>query len=71
VLPANRPKKWVRILTPPNKHTSKELVQAAGGFQHVRSIKHAHVADALLPAIITLADGAIIERPPQYTPPAG
>src|SRR5436853_496574 len=40
------PSKWVRILTPPNKRTSKELLQAAGGFHQVRTIKHAHVAEA-------------------------
>jgi uncharacterized LabA/DUF88 family protein len=69
MLKAEFPGKWVRILTPPNKRTSKELVQAAGGFQHVRSIKQSHIADALLPASITLADGSVVERPAQYKPP--
>jgi uncharacterized LabA/DUF88 family protein len=64
------PRKWVRILTPPNKTTSKELVQAAGGPANVRSMKRSHVADALLPSDLTLEDGSNVRRPLKYDPPA-
>ena len=71
MLKAEFPQKWVRIVTPPKKRTSKELVQAASGMQHVRSVKHSHVAAALLPATLSLADGTVVQRPVEYRPPRG
>lgn len=68
MLKAEFPNKWVRILTPPKKRTSKELVQAAGGMQHVRSTKHSHIAAALLPPSVTLSDGTRVDRPREYRP---
>jgi uncharacterized LabA/DUF88 family protein len=68
MLRAEVPDKWVRILTPPKRRTSKELVTAAGGMKHVRSIKHSHIASALLPESITLADGQVVARPAEYQP---
>jgi uncharacterized LabA/DUF88 family protein len=63
------PNKWVRIITPPKKRTSKELVQAAGGMTCVRTLKEKYLADSLLPASIASDDGLTIERPDEYRPP--
>lgn len=63
------PNKWARIITPPKKRTSKELVQAVGGWIHVRTIKEKHIAQALLPDAIISKNGYIIRRPEKYRPP--
>jgi uncharacterized LabA/DUF88 family protein len=63
------PGKRVRILTPPKRRTSKELVDAAGGMQCVRTIKESRVRKALLPASLVGDGGATIQRPREYSPP--
>jgi len=63
------PKKRIRIITPPGRRSSKELVQAAGGMRYVRSIKESRVAAALLPASLVHPDGRTISRPTEYDPP--
>jgi hypothetical protein len=66
---AEFPHKRVRILTPPGKQTSMDLVTAAGRRKFVRTIKESHVASLLLPATLTATDGSIITRPTDYDPP--
>ncbi len=66
---AELPRKRIRILTPPGKRTSKDLVKAAGGMQYVRTIKEKDLTRFLLPATITALDGSTIVRPTEYDPP--
>ena len=49
MLRAEFPHKRVRIITPPGRRTSKELMQAAGGPRMIRTIKETHVRKSLLP----------------------
>jgi len=63
------PRKRVRIITPPKKKTSKELIQAAGGPRVARTITESRVSRSLLPR--TLGHGrTIVSRPPKYDPPS-
>lgn len=64
------PHKRVRILTPPGKRTSKDLVQAAGGMKFVRTIKEADLAKFLLPSVISAPNEKNINRPVEYDPPS-
>jgi uncharacterized LabA/DUF88 family protein len=68
---AEFPGKRIRILTPPGKKTSMDLVDAAGGRMFVRTIKESHLAKALLPSRLLAPDGSTITRPKEYDPPAG
>jgi uncharacterized LabA/DUF88 family protein len=68
MLRAEFPQKRVRILTPPGKKTSKDLVNAAGGMKFVRTVKKVDLSKFLLPPSICDADGKTITRPVEYDP---
>jgi uncharacterized LabA/DUF88 family protein len=63
------PSKRIRVLTPPKKNSSKDLVNAAGGMQFVRTIKVSHLAQHLLPPTLVAMDKSEIRRPREYHPP--
>lgn len=63
------PEKELRILTPPGRQQSRDLSRAAADKNNT-VIKEIHLQRSLLPAQITTADGNIIDRPRNYTPPA-
>lgn len=65
------PAKRLRLITPPKRRASKELVSEAGGLGYVRTIKISHVRQHLFPERVKDAagTGAAI-RPPEYEPPS-
>ncbi len=63
------PHKRVRIITPPKRTSSKELVNAAGGRRYVRTIKESRVARSLLPETLQHPSGRTVRRPHEYDPP--
>lgn len=65
------PTKAVRILTPPGRLPSSELMRAAGGIGH-GTIQPLHVERNLLPAVVVDPNGRpVATRPTQYNPPSG
>lgn len=68
MLRAEFPSKRVRILTPPGRRTSKELMQAAGGPSHIRTIKPSRLRDHLLPASLSKGGAIVARRPVEYDP---
>jgi uncharacterized LabA/DUF88 family protein len=71
LLRAEAPGVDVRILTPPGRLHSMELVHAAGGLKCVRRIDPIHVARSLLPREIRDRTGRLVaSRPAEYEPPA-
>jgi uncharacterized LabA/DUF88 family protein len=67
---ADFPRVVVRILTPPGRYTSKELVTAAGDAKRVTKIQELHVERSMLPAEVIFPDGRRVIRPTEYEPPA-
>jgi hypothetical protein len=65
------PQKDVRIMVPPGRARSYELIQAAGGRGHGRQLRREHLERCLLPAIVIDAStGAVVaHRPARYDPP--
>jgi len=61
------PGKSVRILTPPGRRTSKELVAAAGDRKNVSTIKRIHVERSRLPEKTILPEGKVVAIPARYT----
>ncbi len=63
------PSKLIYVVIPPKVKPSKELIQAAGGYQFSRNIKESHIAKCILPAEITNQYGQlIVKRPREYDP---
>ena len=61
--------KRVRIITPPGRRSSKELVAAAGGPRYVRTIKESRVRKALFPEKVKDASGTVAAtRPSEWAP---
>ena len=64
------PNKRVKILAPPKRRHSKELVDAAGGKGHCAAIKPIHLEWSLLPEQMRAEDGTLLAtRPAAYRPP--
>lgn len=61
------PHKRIRILTPPGKRTSMDLVRAAGGKKFVRTIKESQISKLIMPVRLSGRDGEIV-RPDDYSP---
>ncbi len=71
LLRAEAPGVDVRILTPPDRLHSMELVNAAGGLKCGRRIDPIHVERSLLPREVRDRTGRLVaSRPPEYEPPA-
>jgi uncharacterized LabA/DUF88 family protein len=70
---AHYPGKKVKILMPPGRGYSMDLVNAAGPLKEARRIEVLHVDRALLPAevIEPLTGRVIARRPVEYLPPEG
>jgi hypothetical protein len=63
------PEKRIRILAPPNRPHSKELVASAGGPKRCSKIKRVHLERALLPETLRDVGGKILaRRPSKYAP---
>lgn len=61
------PAKEVRIVTPPGRYDSVELVRASGHAKASR-IQPIHLERSLLPAVVVDAAGVTINRPADYDP---
>jgi hypothetical protein len=61
------PQKEIRILTPPERYDSAELVRASRGRKASR-ITRFHLERSLLPAQVVDATGSAIDRPVEYQP---
>jgi uncharacterized LabA/DUF88 family protein len=67
---ARYPAKQVRILAPPGRGYSMDLVNAAGGMNAASRMKRIHLERSLLPEQVTDAAGLVVAtRPPKYAPP--
>lgn len=65
------PEKRLRLITPPKRRASKQLVTEAGGAGYVRTMKVSHVRKHLFPERVTDASGTgAAIRPPKYAPPS-
>lgn len=64
-----RPEKEVRILAPPGRNYSMDLVNAAGGTRNAKKLKETHLEHCLLPATVSLPSGKTVKRPTPYDPP--
>jgi len=61
----------VRILTPPGRLHSMELVDAAGGLKYGRRVEQVQVERSLLPSEVRDRTGRLVAlRPAEYEPPA-
>jgi uncharacterized LabA/DUF88 family protein len=64
------PQKRLRLITPPGRRSSKELVSEAGGLGFMRSIKPNHLARFLFQTQVKDASGTRAATcPPKYLPP--
>lgn len=61
------PKLTINMLTPPNRHSSRELIAVSGG--SATMIQRIHLERALLPAELVCTDGSTATRPAAYDPP--
>lgn len=70
---AHHPSKKVRILMPPGRGYSMDLVNAAGPMKDARRLEVQHIDRALLPAEIVepLTGKVVARRPVEYLPPPG
>ena len=68
---AHYPAKQIRILMPPGRPYSMDLVNAAGGTNEARRIEVLHLERALLPAEVVepLTGKVVARRPSEYQPP--
>jgi uncharacterized LabA/DUF88 family protein len=65
------PTKQVRILMPPARGYSMDLVNSAGGLKAAKKMEVAHLERCLLPEQVRDASGSVVaKRPPEYAPPA-
>jgi len=70
LLRVEAPGKDIRILTPPGRGHSMELVTAAGGLSWCRRIELLHVSRSLLPREVRDSDGRLVAlRPAEFNPP--
>lgn len=62
------PRKTIRILTPPGRQSSRELIDASG--QRSATIRVLHLERCLLPQQVRDKNGTVVaKRPPEYDPP--
>ncbi len=66
------PTKPLRLVAPPKRRHSKEIVHAFGGYPSLRSIEPKHLRKSLFPLEVKDSTGIVVARCPQkYLPPAG
>jgi len=66
------PQKPIRLIAPPKRRHSKELVAAFAGKPSLRSIKMGRLRKFLLPKeVLDVYGNAVAFRPEEYDPPAG
>jgi hypothetical protein len=64
------PQKIIRVIAPPGRRHSMELVQAAGGRSNAKSMQPIHLSRCLLPQEVKDDAGNVAAtRPSEYDPP--
>lgn len=65
---SGHPKKTIRVLAPPGRSYSWDLVHATGGIKNAKKIMEVHLVQSLLPEVLYLREGTEIIRPAEYDP---
>ncbi len=67
---SHAPDKPIKIVCPPGRYCSYDLISAAGGRRHLIRLTSGHVERAVLPRVVTVAGGEQgVVRPSEYDPP--